>query len=191
MTTTQADAEQAIRTLLAYLGEDPDRPGLLDTPARVVRAMTEMTCGYTGDPAEVLARVFPDDYDELVVLRGITFTSLCEHHLLTFSGTATVGYLPAPGQGVVGLSKLARLVELYARRLQVQERMTRQVADALERYLQPLGVGVVVRATHSCMACRGVQKPGATMVTSAMLGALRERPEARAEFMALALTDLS
>lgn len=183
---TQHDAELAVATLLGYIGEDPQRPGLADTPARVVRALAELTAGYCDDPAELLARVFPDDHDEMVVVTGIDFTSLCEHHLLTFTGTAVVGYLPAPGAGVVGLSKLARLVDCYARRLQVQERMTSQVADAMVEHLAPLGVGVVVRARHSCMGCRGVRKPGAEMVTSALRGAMRDQADTRAEFLALA-----
>jgi GTP cyclohydrolase I len=176
----------AVRRLLQHLGEDPTREGLVDTPARVVRALTEMTSGYQLDPAEVLERQFPDDYDEMVIVRGIDFHSLCEHHMLGFTGTATVAYVPAPGRGVVGLSKLARLVDLYARRLQVQERLTMQIADALEAHLQPLGVGVVVAARHSCMGCRGVRKPRAEMVTSAIRGVLRDKPEARAEFLSLA-----
>lgn len=176
----------AVTRLLEHIGEDPTRPGLADTPDRVLRAFTELTAGYRDDPAAILTRVFPDDYDELVILRGVTFTSLCEHHLLAFTGTASVGYIPTPGQGVVGLSKLARLVDCFARRLQVQERLTMQVADAIEAHLHPVGVGVVVRAEHSCMGCRGVRKPGAEMVTSALRGALRAKPEARAEFLALA-----
>lgn len=180
------DAEEAVRVLLVELGEDADRPGLLDTPARVVRALREMTDGYGIDPAELLAVQFPDDYDEMVVVRGVEFHSLCEHHLLGFSGTATVAYIPTPGRGVVGLSKLARLVECFARRLQVQERMTMQIADAIDEHLAPVGVGVVVRARHSCMGCRGVRKPGAEMVTSALRGAMRDEPHTRAEFLSLA-----
>lgn len=178
-------AERAVRVLLAELGEDVDRPGLRDTPARVVRALREMTSGGAVDPAELLGTVFPDAFDEMVVVRAVEFTSLCEHHLLAFTGTATVGYIPN-GSGVVGLSKLARLVECYARRLQVQERMTQQIAEAIDKHLQPLGVGVVVRARHSCMGCRGVRKPGAEMVTSSLLGAMRDEPQTRAEFLTLA-----
>lgn len=189
--STTADAEAAVAVLLGHLGEQVDRPGLADTPARVVRALVEMTAGYRDDPAAILARQFPDTYDELVVVRGITFTSLCEHHVLPFTGTATVAYLPAAGRGVVGLSKLARLVECYARRLQVQERLTMEVADAIEAHLQPDGVGVVVAARHLCMGCRGVRKPEAVMVTSALRGALRTNPETRAEFLALARASLS
>lgn len=175
----------AVVRLLQFIGEDPNRPGLLETPARVLRALGEMTCGYHQDAAEVLARQFPDDYDEMVVVRGVEFTSLCEHHMLGFTGTVTLAYVPTPGNGVVGLSKLARLVDVYARRLQVQERLTMEIADAMETHLRPEGVGVVVTARHSCMACRGVRK-SADMVTSALRGVLREKPEARAEFLALA-----
>lgn len=175
----------AVRSLLEYVGEDPDREGLVDTPGRVLRALAELTQGHLQDPSVILERTFPDHYDEMVVLRGVTFTSLCEHHLLPFVGTARVGYIPAPGRGVVGLSKLARLVQCFAQRLQVQERMTMQIADALEEHLHPLGVGVLVEAHHSCMGCRGVRQPGAVMVTSALRGALRDEPETRAEFLSL------
>lgn len=179
-------AENAVRVLLGDIGEDVDRPGLRDTPARYVRALHELTAGYETDIAELLGVTFPDDYDELVVVRGVEFTSLCEHHLLAFTGTATVGYIPTPGLGVVGLSKLARLVDAFARRLQVQERMTQQIAEAIDKHLSPVGVGVVVRARHSCMGCRGVRKPTAEMVTSSMLGAMRDEPQTRAEFLSLA-----
>lgn len=181
-----SDAEAGVRALLRYIGEDPERPGLIDTPSRVVRALAEMTYGMTQDPATVLARVFPDTYDEMVVVRGVEFTSMCEHHMLTFTGTVTVAYVPKVGNGVVGLSKLARLVDVYARRLQVQERLTMQIADAIQDHLDPSGVGVVVAAKHSCMGCRGVRKPGADMVTSALLGTLRSNAAQRAEFLALA-----
>jgi GTP cyclohydrolase I len=179
------EAEQAVKTLLGYLGEDPERNGLADTPGRVVRALAEMTAGYAEDPGEILDTTFDDSCDQMVLVRGVEFTSLCEHHILPFIGTATVGYIP-DGQ-VVGLSKLARLVECYARRLQVQERMTEQIADAIDKHLGPLGVGVVVRARHLCMGCRGIRKPGAEMVTSALRGNLLALPAARAEFMQLAL----
>lgn len=178
--------EAAVTRILQFIGEDPTRAGLIDTPARVIRALQEMTSGYSDDPAALLSTQFPDDYDEMVVVRGVEFHSLCEHHLLGFAGTATVAYIPSPGLGVVGLSKLARLVECYARRLQVQERMTMQIAEAIETHLSPVGVGVVVRARHSCMGCRGVRKPGAEMVTSALRGAMRDDAQARAEFLALA-----
>jgi GTP cyclohydrolase I len=179
------EAEMAVETILRWLGEDPERNGLRGTPARVVRALAELTGGYTQDPAAILATVFDDSCDEMVVVRGVEFTSLCEHHLLPFLGVAAVGYLP--NGRVVGLSKLARLVECYARRLQVQERMTEQIADALDKHLVPLGVGVVLRAKHLCMGCRGVKQPTAEMVTSAVRGNLHELPAARAEFMQLAL----
>lgn len=174
----------AVRRLLQYVGEDPDREGLMETPNRVVKALAELTAGYALDPATVLGTTFDEQSDELVIVRGIEFTSLCEHHLLPFVGTCTVGYLP--GDRVVGLSKLARLVDCYARRLQVQERMTTQIAQAIETHLGALGVGVIVRAHHSCMGCRGVRKPTAEMVTSAMLGSLRSEPAGRAEFLHLA-----
>lgn len=180
-----AAAQVGVRALLGHVGVDVDAPGLVDTPARVVRALVELCSGYQDDPGVILARTFPDEYDEMVVVTGIDFTSVCEHHVLTFVGTATVGYVPAPGNGVVGLSKLARLVDCYARRLQVQERMTQQIAEAIDQHLQPRGVGVVVSARHSCMGCRGVRKPGAVMHTSALLGAMRDQPETRAEFMRL------
>jgi GTP cyclohydrolase I len=178
--------DDAIVRLLQFVGEDPLREGLRDTPGRVGRSMLELTAGYKQDPAEILSRVFADGgegYDQMVVLREIKFTSLCEHHLLPFQGTATVGYVP--DGSVVGISKLARLVECFARRLQVQERMTVQIAQAIEAHLAPLGTGVVIRAHHSCMGCRGVKQEAAVMVTSAMYGVLREKPEARAEFLSL------
>lgn len=174
----------AVVRLLEFVGEDPNRPGLLDTPQRVLRAMAEMTGGASINPADVLARRFDDTCDEMVVVDGIQFVSLCEHHLLAFAGTATVAYVPN-GQ-VVGLSKIPRLVDALARRLQVQERLTEQIADAMVEHLAPLGVGVVLRSSHSCMGHRGVRQPGASMTTSALRGVLRDRPEARAEFMAIA-----
>jgi GTP cyclohydrolase IA len=181
----RAKAEEAVRTLLQWMGQDPARPGLLDTPRRVVDAFTEMTIGYAQDPTKILATTFEEQYDELILLRGIRFTSLCEHHILPFTGTADVGYIPSNTGKVIGLSKLARLVECYARRLQVQERMTVEIAEALMIHLKPQGVAVVVKARHSCMGCRGVKKPEAIMVTSSMTGVFRDSPEARAEFLAL------
>jgi len=175
--------EDAVRTLLKEIGQDISREGIVDTPKRVVKALREMTAGYGEDPAMILATRFEAKYDQMVVLKDIAFTSLCEHHLLPFVGTATVGYIPTTH--VVGLSKLARLVLCYARRLQLQEQMTTQIAEALQEHLQPSGVGVVVKAAHQCMACRGVRLSGATMVTSALLGAMRTEPSARAEFMGL------
>lgn len=179
----QVGPTDAVVRILQHIGEDPTREGLLDTPKRVLKAFTEMTSGYALDPADVLATTFDvGPADELVVVRAIPFHSLCEHHLLGFTGTATVGYLPE-GR-VVGLSKLGRLVELYARRLQVQERMTTQIADAIVEHLDTDTAGVVVRARHSCMGCRGIQK-SAEMVTSKLTGRLRSDPAMRAEFMAL------
>lgn len=183
-TPFQNTAEDAVRCLLRLVGVDPDSGGLKDTPKRVVKALQEITVGYGQDPADILGKVFEEAYDEIVVLRAIPFTSICEHHLMSFTGTACVGYLPGD-KGVVGLSKLARLVDCFALRLQVQERLTKQIADAVSTHLGARAVGVVVRASHSCMACRGVRKPGAEMVTSCMMGAFRTEPSARAEFFKL------
>jgi len=177
-----AEAEKAVATLLRYIGEQPERDGLRDTPARVVKAWREMTAGYAEDPAEILSRTFDESSDELVILRGISFYSTCEHHLLPFYGQAVVGYLPGK---VVGISKLARLVECFAKRLQVQERMTRQIAEAVETHLEARGVGVVLRAHHLCMGCRGVRQEETEMVTSSMLGTLRTDATSRAEFLRL------
>lgn len=181
----RAQAEEAVRTLLAWAGDDPRREGLHDTPARVVRAFEEWFSGYGEDPAELLRRTFEetDGYDEMVVLRDISFVSHCEHHLAPIVGKAHIGYLPH--HRVVGISKLARIVEAYARRLQIQERMTAQIANAIESVLQPRGVAVVVDATHECMTTRGVYKPGVSMVTSRMTGAFREDPMTRREFLAV------
>lgn len=174
--------EDAVVRLLQFIGEDPKREGLVETPKRVLKAWTELTEGYKVSVSEVLAKDFESDgYDEMVVLRGIPFHSTCEHHLLPFYGVASVGYIP--GKRVVGLSKLARLVDAFARRLQIQERLTKQVVEALVSHLSPLGAGCVIRATHSCMSCRGVKKPGAEMVTASLWGAFKETPEARAEFL--------
>jgi GTP cyclohydrolase IA len=178
--TPCGDIEEAVVTLLRWIGENPDRDGLRDTPARVAKAWREMTAGYDMDPAEILARTFDESSDEMIVLRGISFHSTCEHHLLPFMGTATVGYLPGK---VVGISKLARLVECFARRLQIQERMTRQIAEAIETHLGARGVGVIVRAHHFCMGCRGVRQQETEMVTSAMLGTLRSDAKSRSEFL--------
>ena len=179
---SQASSEAAVRVLLQYIGEDPDRDGLRDTPARVCRALLEMTEGYRQDPKEILARVFEEQYDELVISKDIPFCSNCEHHVLPYIGTVDIGYLPGR---VVGLSKLSRLVDCFSRRLTIQEKMTRQIAEAIQTHLESPGVAVVVRASHGCMSCRGVRKSGSTMVTSAMLGVMRDRPEARAEFLML------
>jgi GTP cyclohydrolase I len=174
-------AEVAVRDLLIALGEDPDREGLADTPRRVARMYRELFAGISTDPAEHLRRVFHEQCDEVVLLRDIDFHSLCEHHLLPFHGKAHVAYLPKGS--VVGLSKLARTVDAFARRPQVQERMTCQIADALIKHLDPKGVVVVVEAEHLCMTMRGVQKPNATMVTSAVRGTFKESAAARAEVM--------
>lgn len=178
------EAMGAVRTLLRFLRQDPDREGLADTPRRVTKALEEMTLGYYDDPEKILSTQFAADYDQMVILRGISFTSMCEHHLLPFVGTATVAYIPR--DKVVGLSKLARITLCYARRLQLQEQMTQQIAKAIDTHLKPLGVGVVVDAAHQCMACRGVKLAGATMTTSALMGVFREQSEVRAEFLRLA-----
>lgn len=176
-------AEQCVAYLLTMLGEDVEREGLANTPSRVVRAFEEMLSGKDQQPADILKITFDEACNDIVVVTGIRFTSLCEHHLLPFVGTADIGYLP--NKLVVGLSKLPRLVECFARRLQVQERMTRQIAEAIDRHLAPLGVGVIVRAHHSCMGCRGVRQQDAQMTTSSMLGAFRENATLRAEFLSL------
>jgi GTP cyclohydrolase IA len=177
-------AERGIRALIMLTGSDPDSEGLVRTPARVVSAVLDMTRP-PGDPAEFLAVTFPAaDVDEMVHLGPIPFTALCEHHLLPFSGYAHIAYIPQGGR-VVGVSKLARLVEHFACQLQIQERMTTQIADALVEHLDPGGVGVVLRATHSCMELRGVRKAGASLSTSALRGAMRDQADTRAEFMVL------
>ena len=180
---SRAHAEEAVRTLLRWAGEDPAREGLLDTPRRVVKAYGDWFSGYKDDPEAYLARTFEEvaGYDELIVLRDIAFESHCEHHMAPIIGRAHVGYLPS-GR-VVGVSKLARVVDAYARRFQVQEKLTAQIADCIERVLEPRGVAVVVDAQHQCMTTRGVHKRGVSMVTSAMRGALREDARTRAEFL--------
>jgi GTP cyclohydrolase I len=176
-------AEEAVRTLLRWSGEDPAREGLLDTPARVARAYEDWFSGYAMDPEAYLERTFEEveGYDELIVLRDIEFESHCEHHMAPIIGKAHVGYLP-DGK-VVGISKLARVVDAFARRFQVQEKLTAQIADCIQRALQPRGVGVVVEATHECMTTRGVHKRGVSMITSKMLGGFREDARTRAEFL--------
>ena len=178
-------AEAAVRTLLEWAGDDPDREGLRGTPERVARAFNEFFRGYEVDPVELLQRTFEEveGYDEIVVLRDIPFESHCEHHLAPILGKAHVAYLP--DRRVVGISKLARLVEAYAKRLQIQEKMTAQVANSLQEVLQPKGVAVVIEAAHQCMSTRGVHKPGVTMITSRMIGAFRDDPSTRREFLAL------
>ena len=172
--------EDSVRTILSAIGEDPERPGLEDTPSRVKRMLDEMTAGYAIDPDEVLNNaIFPVDYSEMVVVKDIPFHSLCEHHILPFAGTAAVAYIP--NQRVIGLSKIPRVVDMFARRLQIQERFTQQVADFLMERLEPKGVGVVVEATHLCASMRGVRKPGMVMTTSAVLGLFRRSDKTRAE----------
>ena len=182
---SREEAEAAVRTLLEWAGDDPTREGLLGTPGRVVRAYEEFFSGYDTDPVELLQRTFAEveGYDEMVVLRDIRFESHCEHHLAPIIGKAHVAYLPS--NRVVGISKLARLVEAYAKRLQIQEKMTAQIANTLEEVLKPKGVAVVIEAAHQCMTTRGIHKPGVTMVTSRMLGAFRDDPSTRREFLAM------
>lgn len=176
-------AETGIRSLLTSIGENPEREGLLDTPKRVVKAYKQMTEGYSVDITALLGVTFDvGNVDEMIIVRGIDFVSLCEHHLLPFTGTATVAYIPR--QRVVGLSKIARLVDAYARRLQVQERLTTQITTALDEYLDTQGSAALIRGTHACMSCRGVRKAGAEMVTSSLTGLFREA-EARNEFISL------
>ena len=180
---TRDQAEEAVRTLLRWAGDDPAREGLLDTPKRVAGAYREWFSGYALDPDEYLARTFEEvgGYDEMIVLRDIEYESHCEHHMAPIIGRVHVGYLPA-GK-VVGISKLARVVEAYAKRLQVQEKMTAQIAGCIQRALQPLGVGVVVEGSHECMTTRGVHKRGVSMITSSMLGAFRDDARTRSEFL--------
>ncbi len=182
---TREDAESAVRTLLAYTGEDPSREGLVDTPRRVINAYEEYFAGYAQDPKAILDRTFRevDGYDEMVILRDIRFESHCEHHLAPFYGRAHIAYIPS--SRVVGLSKLARLVNIYAKRLQIQEKMTAQIAEALQDVLQPKGVAVVIEAVHTCMTMRGVHKQGATMQTSRLTGLFRSDHRTRQEFFDL------
>jgi GTP cyclohydrolase IA len=183
----QDRAEAAVRELLVAVGEDPDRPGLQDTPARVARAYAETFAGLWQDPADVLATTFDEDHDELVLVKDIPMYSTCEHHLVPFHGVSHIGYIPGADGRVTGLSKLARLVEVYARRPQVQERMTSQIADALSDVLKPRGVIVVIEAEHLCMAMRGIRKPGSSTVTSAVRGIFRDSVASRSEAMSLIL----
>lgn len=183
----QARAEAAVRELLIALGEDPDRHGLRDTPARVVRAYREIFAGLYTEPTSVLNAMFDENHDELVLVKGIPMYSTCEHHLVAFHGVAHVGYIPGVDGRVTGLSKIARLVDLYAKRPQVQERLTSQIADALVQNLDPRGVIVVIEAEHLCMAMRGVRKPGATTTTSAVRGQFKSDAASRAEALDLIL----
>ena len=182
---SRSDAENAIRTLIRWAGDNPGRQGLLGTPARVARAYEEWFAGYREEPRDYLSRTFDEvaGYDEMVVLRDIAFESHCEHHLAPIIGRAHIGYLPR--NRVVGISKLARLVDVFARRLQIQEKMTAEIASCLDSVLKPFGVAVVIEAAHQCMTTRGVHKPGVTMVTSRMLGAFRDDPSTRRELLAM------
>jgi GTP cyclohydrolase IA len=182
---SDAEAETAFRDILRWIGEDPDRDGLRDTPKRLVRAFREYFCGYDEEPEDVLRKTFEevDGYDEMIVLRGVPFESHCEHHVAPIIGRAWVGYVP--GRRVVGISKLARVVEIYAKRLQIQERLTAQIANTIESVLQPRGVAVVIKAAHHCMMSRGIRKRGTDLVTSRMLGCFRDQPMTRGEFLSL------
>jgi GTP cyclohydrolase I len=181
----RGEAEEAVRTLIRWAGDDPTREGLRETPRRVVDAYGEFFGGYDADPVEILRRTFEetDGYDEMVLLRDVRFESHCEHHMAPIIGRAHLAYLPH--HRVVGISKLARLVEVYARRLQIQEKMTAQIANTISDILEPKGVAVVIEAAHQCMTTRGVHKPGVVMVTSRMLGAFRENTATRREFLAM------
>lgn len=187
--TTRDEAVLGVVALLNHLGYDTAVPGMVDTPMRVVKALEELTAGEHEDVADHLARVFPadeSDHDEMIVVTGVAFTAMCEHHMMPFTGTAAVGYVPTPGAPVVGLSKLARVVEVYARRLTMQERITRQVTAALDKHLDTQGTACVIRSHHACMGVRGVKKPGASMVTSSLTGLFRDDSRTRDEFLTLA-----
>jgi GTP cyclohydrolase I len=187
MSETYAAAVEGVRALLIAAGQDPDRPGLIDTPDRLLRALVEATTPTGRPPEELLAVTFSDASpapDQMITLGPIPFSSMCEHHLLPFWGSAWVAYIPGPTGAVVGLSKLARLVDWYARSLQIQERLTAQVTEAIEKRLDVLGAACAIEATHSCMTTRGARKPGSAMFTSSLTGVFREQPETRAEFLA-------
>ena len=181
----RADVEAAVRTIIRWTGDNPEREGLIETPARVTRAFEEVFGGYAHDPAVILRKSFDETegYDEMIALRGVRFESHCEHHMAPIIGHAWVAYVP--NGRVVGISKLARLVEIYAKRLQIQERLTAQIANTMEEVLQPRGVGVVIKATHHCMSARGVRKPDTDLVTSRMLGCFRDNPDVRREFLGM------
>lgn len=180
---SRADLEAAIRTIIRWTGDDPERDGLLETPGRVARALEEFYVGYSQDPVEILQKTFAqaDDYDGMIVLRGISVESHCEHHMQPITGRAWVAYVP--GERVVGISKLARVVEVYAKRLQTQEKLTAQIANIINDVLKPLGVGVIIKASHRCMTARGVHKPDTDLVTSRMLGSFRDNAQIRQEFL--------
>jgi GTP cyclohydrolase I len=182
---SDAQAETAFRDILRWIGEDPERDGLKETPKRLVRAFREYFCGYDEDPEEVLRKTFSEveGYDEVIVLRAVPFESHCEHHVAPIIGRAWIGYVP--NRRVVGISKLARVLEIYSKRLQIQERLTAQIANTIESVLQPRGVAVVIKAAHHCMMSRGVRKRGTDLVTSRMLGCFRDQPMTRGEFLSL------
>ena len=182
---SRSEAEEAVRTLIRWAGDDPDREGLVGTPDRVVRSYEEFFAGYFEDPIEMLERTFEetDGYDDMVVLKDIRLESHCEHHMVPIIGKVHIAYLPK--NRVVGISKLARVMEVFAKRLQIQEKLTAQIANTLQHVLEPRGVAVVIEAAHQCMTTRGVKKPGVTMVTSKMLGCFRDDPTTRKEFMSL------
>jgi GTP cyclohydrolase IA len=181
----RAEVEAAVRTIIRWSGDDPDREGLIETPARVTRAFEEAFVGYTQDPLAILQKSFDEieGYDEMIVLRGVTFESHCEHHMAPILGRAWVAYMP--NGRVVGISKLARVVEAFAKRLQIQEKLAAQIANIIDEVLKPRGVGVLIRASHHCMTTRGVHKPDTDLVTSRMLGCFRDDPQLRREFLAL------
>jgi len=181
----RAEVEAAVRTILRWTGDNPERGGLIETPARVTRALEEFFVGYAQDPSAILEKSFDEieGYDEMIVLRGVRFDSHCEHHMAPILGRAWVAYVPS-GR-VVGISKLARVVEIYAKRLQIQERLTAQIANTIDDVLTPRGVGVVIKASHHCMTTRGVHKPDSDLVTSRMLGCFRDNPELRQEFLSM------
>ena len=182
---SQEEAEAAVRTLIEWAGDDPDREGLVGTPERVVRAYEEFFAGYFEDPVAMLTTTFEEtaDYDEMIVMRDIRLESHCEHHIVPILGKVHIGYLPS--NRVVGISKLARVVEVFAKRMQIQERLTAQIGDTIQEVLQPRGVGVVIEAAHQCMTTRGVRKPGVSMVSSHMLGSFRDDPTTRQEFLSI------
>lgn len=182
---SRSEAEEAVRTLIRWAGDDPDREGLIDTPNRVINAYAEFFSGYKENPEEILGRTFEEvgGYKEIVLLRDIRFESHCEHHMVPIIGKAHVAYLP--NNYVVGISKLARIVEVFAKRLQIQERMTAEIANIIQEVLQPRGVAVIIEATHQCMTTRGVHNPGVSMVTSKLLGVFQQDQNARAELSAL------
>jgi GTP cyclohydrolase I len=186
---TQAEAEAAVRVLIEWAGDDPAREGLAETPARVARAYQQLFAGYGEDPREYLEKTFEEvgGYDELIVLRDIRVVSFCEHHMLPFIGRAHVGYLPT--NRVVGISKLSRVVNAFARRLQIQEKLTADIAEAIQDILKPQGVGVMIEAEHSCMTMRGVNTPGSNLITSRLMGVIRDDPRTREEFLRLARGD--